>query len=110
MTNDSIHAPIGAKTIFNCSEPTLREEFSSLSREALEVIACAMAVKLLCINEDAVELLTSDPSPEKVREIAKGMFETLESSDEEHEAWYGGDAREALLKVFPALRRKGAAA
>lgn len=110
MTNDSIHAPIGAKTIFNCRQPTLREEFASLSREGLEIVARAMAVKLLCVNENVTELLTANLPPEKVHEIATSMSETLEISDEEHDAVFAGKARETLLKAFPALSGEGSAA
>lgn len=110
MTNDSIHAPIGAKTIFNTLEPTLHEEFSSLSREGLEAIARAMAIKLLCVNECISELIGSASSQRKVLEIAQDMLDALDVSNEEHETWYAGKPREALFKLFPSLRYKGDAA
>lgn len=108
MTNDSIHAPGGAKTIFNTREIDFKEEIKSLSREALEIIANEMSFRLCCLHDDVITLLTDkDASPEKIGELAESMYETLSYDVGGHDALYGGKPREILLSMFPSLRGEG---
>ncbi len=110
MTNDSIHAPTGAKTIFNKSEPTIQEELSHLTRDQLLSLCVDQEVIFICVRENASEILQSAGDAEKVSDIASGIIGTIDEDDLRHELIYSGKPRDLLLKTFPSLRSEGDAA
>ena len=112
MSHDSTPASEGAKTIFNTVEIDFRDAIKALSREDLEKIATDQSLKLSIIWEGVIEMISinNPPSREKMLQIAGGMLEALDDNEVSHEVFYGGEHRERLLKLFPALRGEGDAA
>ncbi|MGC5748407.1 hypothetical protein J4P41_07170 [Gluconobacter sp. NFX36] len=112
MSHDSTPASEGAKTIFNTVEIDFRDAIKALSREDLEKIAGDQCTKLCLIWESVIEMLSinNPPSRDKMLQIAGDMLEALDDEDVSHEVFYGGEHRERLLKLFPALRSEGDAA
>lgn len=110
MKNDSIHAPVGAKTIFNSSQPTIREELAHLTRDQLLTLCVDQEVILICVRENASEILQSSDDAQKISEIASGIIGTIDEDDLRHELIYSGRPRDFLMAAFPSLRNKGDAA